>query len=49
MPYSAAQDRLELEQNRTRIIDLENRCKHFENLVLQKDQDVHSLREVRFY
>lgn len=43
--YSAQQDRLELEQSRTRLIELESRCRHYESTLDSKDTDVRALQE----
>ncbi len=39
---------MELEDSRTRTIELENRCRHLENIVQMKQQDVHTLQEVTY-
>lgn len=45
MTYTGAQDRLELEQSRSRQIELENRCRHYEASLQQKEQSVRALQE----
>jgi chromosome segregation ATPase len=45
LTYTGAQDRMELEQVRSRQIELENRCRHYETNLHQKEQSIRALQD----